>query len=95
LSLGIAIGLKELQKEYWQVFPNPVREELTVTTDMDLSDFGFMNLSGQVIQVRPEDVTRLTEGFKIRTSQYKLVPGLYLLRAWNKDKFTYHKIIVE
>jgi hypothetical protein len=83
-----AVGLNEQSVASVSVFPNPVKDVLSIQGSMNIQEVTLMNMVGQVVFSMKADGTNLN----INTSDLK--SGIYNLKVRMADGFINKKIVV-
>jgi hypothetical protein len=82
------VGINELSKAKVAVYPNPVKDVMTVNATANIQEIQILNLLGQVIMTRTVNTNTIT----LNTSDLK--QGVYNLKVKMTDGFINKKIIV-
>lgn len=88
-------GLKDQDKTYYQVFPNPAFEEINVVVDTYLEsglNIRIMDLNGHVVYEENREVFRGNNDFKVNLTGLSV--GTYILETSTSESSHIEKIVV-
>jgi hypothetical protein len=90
--LGAELGIKEItQDKSLKVFPNPVTDVLTISSEKIISNIDFFNLEGRkVLSIPTHD-----NSISINLHLFGLKNGLYLLTIKSGEDVSHIKILVK
>jgi hypothetical protein len=86
-KLAITLGTIELQKEAFEVYPNPAKEILNIKAPIKEYTLTIFDTNGQKILFKRMD------NFKEQLNVNNYQKGIYLLKFQQNEKITYKKVV--
>ncbi|MBC5836828.1 T9SS type A sorting domain-containing protein [Flavobacterium muglaense] len=82
-----SLGIKEIESNHIKIYPNPVKDKITISNSADIEKIELYNLIGQKIFTN----SFLTNKITIDLTNYK--SGVYLLKIFSEGKVYANKVI--
>ena len=83
------VGINDLQTSGISIFPNPVKDAMTIQANVNISEIRIYNIAGQLVLSQTVDAKSAT----VNTSG--LTPGVYSLKAVTDNGTVNKKIVIE